>query len=162
LHWGDLPTVKLVDQVLRNRRDSPIFLLTGARPEVHDRFPDLWAERELVELRLAPLGRRAARQLVRDVLGADVHRHIVARLLARADDKHYFLEELKRHSAAGKDELPETVLATVQARLDALSPEARRVLRAGSVFGLSFHAGGVAAILDDDDGAATAPVLADL
>ena len=39
--------------------------------------------------------------------------------------------------------LPETVLTMVQARLEALEPEARRVLRAASVFGQTFWRGGV-------------------
>lgn len=43
--------------------------------------------------------------------------------------------------------LPETVLTMVQARLEALEPEARRVLRAASVFGQSFWRGGVIALL---------------
>ena len=50
--------------------------------------------------------------------------------------------------AEGKGEtLPETVLAMVEARLEALAPEARRVLRAASVFGQVFWRGGVAALL---------------
>jgi tetratricopeptide (TPR) repeat protein len=43
--------------------------------------------------------------------------------------------------------LPETVLTMVQARLEALEPEARRVLRAASVFGQTFWRGGVVALL---------------
>lgn len=43
--------------------------------------------------------------------------------------------------------LPETVLTMVQARLEALEPEARRVLRAASVFGQTFWRGGVLALL---------------
>ncbi|WP_437602171.1 hypothetical protein WMF28_11110 [Sorangium sp. So ce590] len=43
--------------------------------------------------------------------------------------------------------LPETVLAMVQARLAALDGEARKVLRAASVFGDVFWRGGVAALL---------------
>ncbi len=44
--------------------------------------------------------------------------------------------------------LPETMLAMVQARLEALEPEARRVLRAASVFGQTFWRGGVVALLN--------------
>ena len=47
--------------------------------------------------------------------------------------------------------LPETVLAMVQARLEALAPEARRVLRAASVFGQTFWRGGVVALLAGED-----------
>ncbi|MCL2725331.1 MAG: protein kinase [Polyangiaceae bacterium] len=43
--------------------------------------------------------------------------------------------------------LPATVLAMVQARFEALEPDARRVLRAASVFGQSFWRGGVIALL---------------
>ena len=44
--------------------------------------------------------------------------------------------------------LPETVLTMVQARLEALEPEARRVLRAASIFGQTFWRGGVVALLN--------------
>jgi tetratricopeptide (TPR) repeat protein/predicted Ser/Thr protein kinase len=44
---------------------------------------------------------------------------------------------------------PETVLTTVEARLEALEPEAWRVLRAASVFGQTFWRGAVVALLDD-------------
>ncbi|MBS2015084.1 MAG: protein kinase [Deltaproteobacteria bacterium] len=47
--------------------------------------------------------------------------------------------------------LPETVLTMVQARLEALEPEARRVLRAASVFGQTFWRGGVVALLAGED-----------
>jgi serine/threonine protein kinase/tetratricopeptide (TPR) repeat protein len=47
--------------------------------------------------------------------------------------------------------LPETVLTMVQARLEALEPEARRVLRASSVFGQTFWRGGVVALLAGED-----------
>lgn len=47
--------------------------------------------------------------------------------------------------------LPETVLTMVQARLEALEPEARRVLRAASVFGQTFWRGAVIALLAGED-----------
>jgi hypothetical protein len=55
---------------------------------------------------------------------------------------------LIRHVAEGRgDTLPETVLALVQSRLDGLETEARRIVRAASVFGDVFWQGGVAALL---------------
>src|SRR5262249_44745523 len=45
LHWGDLPSVKLVDGALRNLADRPFMVLALARPDVHLQFPQLWAER---------------------------------------------------------------------------------------------------------------------
>src|SRR5262249_30744718 len=34
LHWGDLPTVKLIDGALRLAEDRPFFVLAFGRPEV--------------------------------------------------------------------------------------------------------------------------------
>ena len=85
---------------------------------------------------------------MRQVLGADVGDDTVERLVSRADGHAFYLEELIRAVAAGKGaEPPETVLAMVQARLERLNPEARRVLRAASVFGETFWRGGVEALL---------------
>ena len=43
-------------------------------------------------------------------------------------------------------ELPETVVAMAQARIEGLEPAARHVLRAASVFGQTFWPGGLAAL----------------
>ena len=55
-----------------------------------------------------------------------------------------YLEELIRAFAEGKTEqLPDTVLAMLQARIGRLSSEQRRVLRVASIFGDTFFRGGV-------------------
>ncbi|HSK00218.1 MAG TPA: hypothetical protein VK932_03215, partial [Kofleriaceae bacterium] len=60
----------------------------------------------------------------------------------------FYLEELIRAVAEGKDRaLPDTVLAMVETRLGRLPLEARRVLRAASVFGQVCWEGGVAVLL---------------
>jgi eukaryotic-like serine/threonine-protein kinase len=147
LHWGDLPTVKLVDAVLRNLRDQPLFVLALGRPEAHELFPKLWSERDVSEIRLGELGKRAADKLVRQVLG-DLPADEVQRLVTRAAGNAFYLEELIRAAAEGKgEEMPETVLAMVQARLERLPPAARHVLRAASIFGQAFWKGGVAALV---------------
>ena len=48
LHWGDLPSVKGVDVILRALANRPLFVLALARPEIKELFPDLWSERALV------------------------------------------------------------------------------------------------------------------
>jgi len=150
LHWGDLLSVRLVDAALRALAERPLFVLALARPEVHDAFPKLWAERHLEELRLGPLTRRAAEKLVREVLGTDVEATVLERLVATADGNAFFLEELIRAVREdGARILPDTVVAMVQARLERLEPEARRVLRAAAIFGEVFWHNGVAALLGD-------------
>lgn len=148
LHWGDLPTVKLVDAALRRLAEQPLLVVALARTEVHQIFPKLWAERGLQEIRLGALMRRSSERLVRQILGLGADDAIVAKVLERAEGNAFYLEELVRAAASGKGaELPETVLAMVQARLEGLETEARRLLRAASVFGQTFWSGGVAALL---------------
>ncbi|WP_437592538.1 protein kinase domain-containing protein [Sorangium sp. So ce1000] len=148
LHWGDLPTVRFVDAALGALAEQPFMVLGLARPEVHDMFPALWGGRALHVIHLTRLPRKACERLVRHALGEDVDAETVARLAAHADGHAFYLEELIRAVAEGKgDALPETVLAMVQARLAALDGEARKVLRAASVFGDVFWRGGVAALL---------------
>src|SRR5262249_26059177 len=60
--------------------------------------------------------------------------------------------ELIRATAENRRELPATVIAMMAARLEELEPEARRVLRAASVFGPVFWRGGAAALLGGDAG----------
>jgi tetratricopeptide (TPR) repeat protein len=148
LHWGDLPTVRFVDSALRELRRRPLMVLAIGRPEVRDIFPQLWAERGLSEIRLKELSARASEQLVREVLGPVATDDITADLVARADGHAFYLEELIRAVAEGRGAaLPETVLAMVSARLEGLEGEARRLLRAASVFGEVFWKGGVVTLL---------------
>jgi tetratricopeptide (TPR) repeat protein len=152
MHWGDLPTVKFVDAALRNLAGEPFMVLAFARPEVRDLFSDCWAERGVTEMRLGPLTRRASERLVRQVLGDDADAQAVARIVERAEGNAFYLEELVRAVAAGDGTaLPETVLAMVQARLEGLTPEERRVLRAASVFGQTFWKDGVSMLLGGAD-----------
>ena len=148
LHWGDLPTVKFIDAALRNLPQSRFFVLAFGRPELHGVFPRLWAERRVTELKLEELTRRSSEALVRGVLGDRIDAATASRLVDRAGGNALYLEELIRAVASGRtDALPESVLAMVQARLEELDPESRRLLRAGSVFGQSFWEGGVISLL---------------
>jgi tetratricopeptide (TPR) repeat protein len=148
LQWSDAGTVSFIDAALRHARDVPLMVIASARPEVEKSFPNLWAERDVQVLRLGPLSRKAAEALVRDALGAEIPAALVARLIDRADGNPFYLEELIRATHDGRQEgLPDSVLGMVQARLDAEPIEARRVLRAASVFGERFSAAGVCALL---------------
>jgi serine/threonine protein kinase/tetratricopeptide (TPR) repeat protein len=148
LHWSDPPSVKFLDHALRVLADRPLFLLAMGRPEVREAFPALWDERELQDVRLPGLTRKAAETLVGDVLAARATPTIVQRVVDRASGNAFYLEELIRAVAeGGGDALPETVIGMVQARFDALAHEVRSVLRAGAVFGERFWRGGVLALL---------------
>jgi hypothetical protein len=149
LHWGDFGTMQFIDTALRDRAARPWMVLALARPEVFEVFPRLWADRRNIQtLRLKELGRKASERLVRQVLGDSVGPEAIERLIQQADGNAFYLEELIRAVAEGKDAaLPETVLAMVETRLARLADDARRVLRAASVFGEVCWETGVTALL---------------
>ncbi|HWO26398.1 MAG TPA: protein kinase [Kofleriaceae bacterium] len=149
LHWGDFGTVRFIETALRDRADRPWMVLALARPELYETFPKLWADRQNVqEIRLKELGRKAGERLVRQVLGDRAGPELIERLVTQADGNAFYLEELIRAAADGKNgALPETVLAMVETRLARLSVEARRVLRAASVFGEVSWESGVTLLL---------------
>jgi serine/threonine protein kinase/tetratricopeptide (TPR) repeat protein len=149
LHSGDLPSVQLVDAALRALDQRPLLVLGLARPEIDQRFPSIFAQRELVSLYLGKLTKKACERLVEEVLGDRLIAEKRAWLVDRADGNAFYLEELIRAVAVGAPdaELPDTVLGMVQARLDALGDDGKRVLRAASVFGETFRDDGIRALL---------------
>ena len=121
LHWGDVPSVVLIDAALRNFRERPLMVLGLARPEVEDAFPGLWGERDLQRLALAPLTSRSAHLLVRHVC-AQLTGDEVDRIVGRADGNPFHLEELVRAAAelggSRRTPPPATVIGMVQARFE--------------------------------------------
>ena len=148
VHWGDLPSIQHIDSALTTLSTSPLMLVALARPEVHTVFPGLWSNHGLESIGLSPLSYRASVDLVHAGLGAWAPKPLVDNLVERAGGNAFYLEELVRSVAQGASEtLPDTVLGMVHARLDGLAPEAKRVLRAASIFGEIFWAGGVSALI---------------
>jgi hypothetical protein len=146
LHWGDALTVKLVATVLRELGDRPLMVLGLARPEVGELL-QAWAG-VAQPLPLRPLSKKAGERLVHEVLGADLPKDTVGRIVEHAAGNALFLEELIRAEAEGRGgQAPETVLAILQARIGRLDVGARRVLRAASVFGEVSWVGGIHALL---------------
>jgi tetratricopeptide (TPR) repeat protein len=147
LQGSDRASLRLLDAALGRLRDRPLVVLALGRPELHDLFPQLWRDREVQEVRLAGLTRRASERLVREVLGPELDAGTLDWIVERAGGNPFYLEELVRAVAGGARELPDSVVGMIQARLDALDGEARRVLRAASVFGATFWRGGIEALV---------------
>ncbi|HYH97697.1 serine/threonine-protein kinase, partial [Hyalangium sp.] len=142
LHWSDGPSIHLMAQVLRELSEQPLMVLALARPEVRGLFPGLWT-RGVQEVPLRGLSQKASARLVHEVLGPQVPEAVVARLVGQAAGNALFLEELIRGVAEGHgEELPGSVLAMLQSRLQRLEPEARRIVLAASIFGRTFWTGG--------------------
>ncbi len=146
MHWADDTTLDLVDWLL-GCQDLRFGVFAFARPEVSARLPTLWDRRHVTRLALPPLSPLAADRLVSVALpSADAT--LRANLVRRAGGNALFLEELVRCAADGREELPLTVQALVQMRLDRLSGDVREVLRAAAVFGPSFWTAGVVSLVD--------------
>jgi eukaryotic-like serine/threonine-protein kinase len=148
-HWGDALTVKALENCLRDLERGRVYVIVLGRPELDQTFPDMLARHRNLSLSLRALAPKACELLVRDVLGDSVGGDTLAKLVRLAGGNALFLEELIRAAADGKaGEIPETVLAMLQARLSRLSSEERLVLRAASVLGETFWQGGVTRICE--------------
>jgi serine/threonine protein kinase/tetratricopeptide (TPR) repeat protein len=147
LHWGDLPTIRVLEDALGQLSDRPLMILALARPEVHDKFPRLWERRALQEIRLPALTKKASASLAHHVLG-EASTAVVDKIAERAQGNAFFLEELIRAAATASSEtLPETVIAMLQRRIESQTPLARQLLRAASIFGRDFWDEGVAELV---------------
>ena len=148
LHWGDSPSVGYLGDALEALAARPFMVLALGRPEVRETFPNVWARAERHDVSLGRLPPRAAERLGRAALGDAVSAESLARIVERADGNAFYLEELIRSVAEHEgDALPETVLALVQSRIERLEGDARRIVRAASVFGEVFWRGGVGSLL---------------
>jgi len=130
-HWADRPSQRAIELLLRRLERAPLFVVAAAHPE---------AELILPDLRRVPLGalpRRATRAIVAGVLGDD---SLAEEIHERCGGNPYFAEELALARRGGVADLPASVEAAVQARLDALPRAERDLLRRASVLGRRFWA----------------------
>lgn len=148
LQWADELTISVLDEIIREQTDRPLFLLAFARPEVSEVFPRLWQSHKKQEVALKGLSKKACEQLVQQVLGRDIRPQTTARMVEQAGGNALFLEELIRALAEGQaGGRTDTVLAMLQARIGRLGTGARRAVRAASIFSRIFWRGGIRAIL---------------
>jgi tetratricopeptide (TPR) repeat protein len=166
LQWCDRASFRLVDAIVRELESMPLLVIGLARPDFDASFPNAFADRALTRLPLAALGKRSAETLVRAILfaqgGVDASDAVVAEVVARGDGNAFMLEELARGIRDGRalDQLGGTT-AVVASRFEALSPEARRVLRAASIIGQRAPSAAIAALVgtDPDDASLTASLV---
>jgi class 3 adenylate cyclase len=148
LHWSSDSLLDLFEFVMQPRGDLPLLMIALTRPELLDRRPS-WGggRRNYTSISLEPLSDRDTAQLVDRLLGG-CPAELVDRIVRRAEGNPFFAGELIRSVAErpGADQLPDTVQATVLARLDLLDPDERRIIQLGSVFGRAFRPQGLLAL----------------
>ncbi len=152
LHWSSDSLLDLVEFVMQPRGSTAVLMIALTRPELLDRRTS-WGggKRNHLALSLEPLGDGVVTQLVEHLLESR-QPDVVERIVARAEGNPFYAGELVRafmERGGSIDALPDTVQATVLARLDGLAEDERRLIQIGAVFGRSFRPGGVEAIAPD-------------
>ncbi len=147
-HWIDVASLRFLDAALRHSRQAPLLMLIVGQTQALERVSLLPNLKGALSIRLAELPRKACEQFVDLSLERALASEERARIVDQAAGNPFFLEELVRFADEGRGgELPSSLVAMVQARLEALPPECRRVLRAASVFGSEFWLEGVEVLL---------------
>jgi len=163
LHWSSDSLLDLVEYIIQPRGDLPLVMIVLTRPELLDRRP-AWGggRRNHLSLELDPLDDSAVATLVGNLLEA-APADLVDAVVQRAEGNPFYAGEIVRAIAERLDPssidstevgrllatLPDTVQATILARLDQLPASSRRVLQVGAIFGRAFRPSGVAAIEPD-------------
>jgi len=150
LHWAEEPMLDLVEHVVDWSRAAPILLLCVARPELLG-VKAGWGGGKLnaTSVLLEPLPDDEARLLADGLLtDVELDDDTRARILTTADGNPLFLEEMAAlaREARGTVDVPPTIRALLQARLDALNDDERVVVERGAVEGQVFHRGAVTAL----------------
>jgi class 3 adenylate cyclase/tetratricopeptide (TPR) repeat protein len=157
LQWAEPVFVDLVEHVADLSRNVPIFLLVVARTELLDRRPG-WGGGKLnaTSLLLEPLGETDRERLIDNLLGgASLDEATRVRIADASDGIPLFVEEMlamvrERGAGEGAIEVPPTIHALLQARLDALADHERLVVGHAAIEGEVFHRGSVVALADDE------------
>ncbi|HZO63225.1 MAG TPA: adenylate/guanylate cyclase domain-containing protein [Gaiellaceae bacterium] len=155
IHWAQDSEIALLEHLIQHLRDSPVMLVSTARPELLDEHPT-WGAGLAAQttIPLDPLGSADAAALAGQLLPGE--RDVdLGRVVETAGGNPLFLEELAASiaEAGGAADLPVTVRAAIAARVDALPADARAALLSGAVVGRTFWRGVVDALggLEDVD-----------
>ncbi|GIH08002.1 hypothetical protein Rhe02_60690 [Rhizocola hellebori] len=143
LHWAGAPLLEMLAR-LASRSTGPVVLLTTARPEFLEEHPLFGTGQgsDMSMISLRPLGDRSSRELVASLpRSGDIGASRRDEIVERAEGNPYFLDQLVAHVAdGGSGVLPDTIHATLAARVDALPAAEKQLLQAAAVVGRIFWA----------------------
>jgi class 3 adenylate cyclase/tetratricopeptide (TPR) repeat protein len=176
LQWIDEPSRELLDDLVRRIEGAPVLVVVTHRSDTRSPWRVSTA---LTQIALRPLAEADAQAVVRSVAGSRLPRDLEQVIVAKAGGSPFFAEELVRglveegHVARDSSgalvltraladlPIPSTVQEVIAARLDALAPEAKRVIQVAAVLGRQFRSRQLEAVLADE-GIDLEPVLAEL
>ena len=163
LQWADSALLDFIEYLMEWSRNSPILVLTLARPEISERRPG-WGvgKRGLTSLYLEPLSRDSMEALLTGLvpgLPIDVRNQILERAagvplyavetVRMLLDRGMLVEDSGAFRVRGSLEslaVPESLHALIASRLDSLPPDERSLLQDAAVLGKSFTADGLSAV----------------
>ncbi len=159
IHWADDRSLDVINQFGYQLADLPMLVVSAARPGLFDRRPH-WGEgrKEHTCVQLRMLTQRASRGLVKEILQKvdDIPAPLEDLIVEHAEGNPYFVEELIKmlieleiiRPAEGgwtiafeeleRFQVPQTLTAILQARLDGLPEGERVLLQRASVVGRIF------------------------
>jgi class 3 adenylate cyclase/tetratricopeptide (TPR) repeat protein len=178
MQWADASLLDFIEYLLDWARNSPIFVVTAARPELVEKRATWGAgKRNFTSIYLEPLAPQAMGDLL-DGLVPGLPVRLRDQILGRAEgvplyavetvrmliDRGHLVREgsVYRPTAAVESlEVPETLHALIAARLDSLTSQERRLVQDGAVLGKTFTKRAVAALAEMPE-EELAPVLTSL
>ena len=161
-HWIDPVTREFIAHVLTRLADARILVLITHRPE----FNSDWTRHpQVTVLTLNRLSREQGAAVARAVGGDRLTDDVVARIGRRAEGVPLFIEELTRSvldaGEAPDNNIPETLQASLLARLDRLGPDIRELAQIAAVIGREFSGQLLSALVGKPEAALT-PALESL
>ena len=173
IHWADDRSLDLVNNLVRDNTDLPLFVLSMARPSFYERRPQ-WGEGQRFHerIQLEPLSQLSSRRLVRELLKnvSEIPTALRDLVVDRADGNPFYIEELikalidDRVIVKGDPDwsvdttrlstvrIPATLTGVLQARLDTLPPALYQLLQRASVIGRIFWDAGAIRLSQDAGG----------
>jgi class 3 adenylate cyclase/tetratricopeptide (TPR) repeat protein len=160
LQWADDGLLDFIESLLEWSRTQPILVIVLARPELHERRPNLGgASRNALALHVEPLPPKEMHELLVG-LAPELGPALIDAVVGRADGIPLYAIELVRMVRDGEvaqaprtaDRLaiPASLHALVAARLDGLPPADRSLLQDAAVLGQSFTIPALAAVRGED------------
>jgi class 3 adenylate cyclase/tetratricopeptide (TPR) repeat protein len=165
MQWADDSLLDFIDHLLEWSRSFPLLVCTLARPELHDRRPNLGAgRRSFSSIHLEPLSAATMEELLSGLVPG-LPEEVRGQILERAEgiplyavetvrmmlDRGVLVQDGPVYRPVGPIaslEVPETLHALIAARLDGLAPEERRLLQDASVLGKTFTKRALEALLE--------------
>ena len=170
MQWADASLLDFIEYLLEWSRQSPILVVTAARPELVDKRPTWGAgKRNFTSIYLEPLSESAMRDLLEGLVPG-LPTRLRDQILARAEgvplyametvrmllDRGHLVRDGSAYRPAGEVEaleVPETLQALIAARLDGLTQQERQVVQDGAVLGKTFTRDALSALSGIPDAA---------